>query len=291
MRRFCGVSLLLLGVTVFFAVSGVRAEGSAVKAEPSAWLRALPVPDSVKEAFSDKLRDLPPGEAKGWVASKTDGVYVLGVVPVPQDAEPELQISLDAEAQNRSSLKALTLLARHLTEGRLDRKKFEDEEATDYALGEYYRQALKGGVQSRSAVFGRTAYTLLWVEAMVKSRILAETLPEKSLTASYCEWLYRRGASLMEAGDCEGALRVFHKIHYLDWANVKAYLDAAECFLRVDRNDDGVRLARELLKRLETEMTAAEMARAGRLLFRGGSTNEGFAALEKACVMAGILTP
>lgn len=290
MRGSRGALFLWALILALWGASGAEAavgrEGEAL-----AWLRSLTIPDAVKNELGDRLATMSPEKSQGWVVSGPQAVYVFGLVPVPQDDDPELQVSLDAEAQNRSALKALTLLARRMTEGRLDRKKFEDEDAADYALGSYYQEVLKGGVQSRSAVFGRTAYTLLWVAEPMAGRLLTEELPEKRLTVSYCERLYQRGSELMKSGDYEGALSVFHKIHYLEWANVGAYLDAAECFLRVKKNEDAVLLAQELLKTLEAKMSPGEMARAGRILFRGGRTDEGFAVLEKACVMAGVLAP
>lgn len=277
-------------VLVLWGALGAEA-GADRRGDAAAWLRSLTIPDTVKSELGDRLAKMSPGRPQGWVVPEAQAVYVLGLVPVPQDDEPELQVSLDAEAQNRSALRALTLLARHMAEGRLDRKKFEDEDAADYALGGYYKEVLKGGLQSRSAVFGRTAYTLLWVGEPVASRLLAEELPEKRLTISYCERLYQRGSELMRSGDYAGALNVFHRIHYLDWAHVGAYLDAAECFLKVRKEGDAVLLVQELLKTLEAKMSPGEMARAGRVLFRGGKTDEGFAVLEKACVMAGVLAP
>ena len=132
-------------------------------------------------------------------------------------------------------------------------------------MGSYYREAWKGGVQSQSDVFGKRALTLLCADTALRDRLLAEALPEKRLTVNYCERLYQRGSELMKSGDYEGALSVFHKIHYLDWANVGAYLDAAECFLKGKKSGDAVLLLQELLKTLEAKMTPEEMARAGRL--------------------------
>lgn len=287
-------NLFLLFLTAVFLCTSMPDAGEAAgarKGDVSGWLRSLALPDAVRNEFGEALNKASPDKAQGWVLSDAGSVYVLGAVPVPQDDEPELQVSLEAEALNRSALKAVTLMARYMAEGRLDKRKFEDEDAADYALGSYYQEAWEGGVQSQSDVFGKMALTLLRVDASLRNRLLAEALPEKRLTVSYCERLYRRGSELMKSGDYEGALSVFHKIHYLEWANVGAYLDAAECFLRVKKNGDAVLLLQELLRTLEAKMTPGEMARAGRLLFRGGSTEEGFAALERACVMAGILVP
>jgi len=287
-------TLFLLFLTAAFLCTSMPDVGEAAgakKGDASEWLHSLALPDAVRSEFLDKLSKASPGKAQGWVVSDAGAVYVLGAVPVPQDDEPELQVSLEAEALNRSALEAVTLMARHMAEGRLDKRKFEDEDAADYALGSYYREAWKGGAQSQSNVFGKMAVTLLWVDAALRNRLLAEALPEKRLTVSYCERLYQRGSELMQSGDYEGALSVFHKIHYLEWANVGAYLDAAECFLKGKKNGDAVLLLQELLRTLEAKMTPGEMARAGRLLFRGGNTEEGFAALERACIMAGILVP
>lgn len=287
--KVCRVFLLFLCLAA--ALGTVSEAGVSEKGDAFAWLRSLKLPEKVTNVLGDGLRKASPRNSQGWVVPDAKAVYVLGAVPVPRDDEPELQVSLEAEALNRSTLKAITLMARHMTQGRLDQRKFADEDATDYALSGYYQVELKGGVQSRSGVFGERALTLLWIDNAVKDRVLAESLPEKRLMASYCERLYRRGSELMESGDYHGALEIFHKIHYLDWANVEAYLDAAECFLKVEKGEDAALLVQELLKTLDPKMTVAETARAARLLFRSGRKDEGFAVLEKACIMAGILTP
>ena len=92
----------------------------------------------MRNEFGEALNKASPDKAQGWVVSDAGAVYVLGAVPVPQDDEPELQVSLEAEALNRSALEAVTLMARHMAEGRLDKRKFEDEDAAD--LSYYLKQ-------------------------------------------------------------------------------------------------------------------------------------------------------
>ena len=84
-------------------------------------------------------------------------------------------------------------------------------------------------------------------------------------------------------GDYVQALETFKQIHFMSWANVKAYLGASICFLKMDRPDDAGRLASEVFSVLSNDMTPDEMANAGKILFNAGEKDKGFNVLELAC--------
>ena len=57
------------------------------------------------------------------------------------------------------------------------------------------------------------------------------------------------------------ALETFKQIHFISWANLKAYLGASICFLKLDRPDDAGRLALEVLSVLSNDMIQVDECR------------------------------
>ncbi len=263
-------------------VSGEAAAEKLLVENVKAWLVGAPISDEGKALLEKQIKDNPDCWMNGWTARGDKALYVLGAVQIPQDSEPELQISLDTEALNRSFLKAVTGLAVCLDGNRLDRKKFSDETAANYALKVFYEGALKGGVQSQSANLGKEAVTLVWLADEAAKAAAELKLPAEAITADYCDVLYKRARELFERGNFPEALEVFHKIHYMEWANVEAYLGASTCFLKMDQKDDSGRLASELFSTLGEKMTDSETAATARILYGSGLKDEGFSVMEKA---------
>ena len=100
MKGFYKTLFLLFLTAVFLCTSmpDVGEVAGARKGDVSGWLRSLALPDVVRNEFGKALNKASPDKAQGWVLSDAGAVYVLGAVPVPQDDEPELQVSLEAEA-------------------------------------------------------------------------------------------------------------------------------------------------------------------------------------------------
>jgi tetratricopeptide (TPR) repeat protein len=94
--------------------------------------------------------------------------------------------------------------------------------------------------------------------------------------------LYDTAKSAFEAGRNDEALIVFKQIHDLKWANVGAYLDASECFLRNGEAEESLKLLRELMKTLGDNMGSAELTRAGGLFRKAGDKPSALSAFKLA---------
>ena len=96
-------------------------------------------------------------------------------------------------------------------------------------------------LQSSANIVGRIVVGLAWVGLESD-----EPLPEKQITENYCKYLYKRAQNFFNKGDYVQALETFKQIHFMSWANVKAYLGASICFLKMDRPDDAKKSASEV---------------------------------------------
>ena len=235
-----------------------------------------------KQALSQSVEDSP--KADGWEAEDEKTVCVLCTVPVPQSHHASAQNSLRASARKRARLRAMTRLAIRLDGGKLNRDSFPNAEAANYALRVSYEGHIGRGLQSASGVVGETAFGLVWVN---RSSLPDKPISESQVTERYCKFLYNRAQELFKAGKFEDALTVFHQIHYMEWANVRAYLGAAECFFKMKQFEDAASLASEMVQVLSSDMKPDDMAGAARILYHTGRKEEGFAVMEHAYMMNG----
>ena len=247
------------------------------------FLTQVPLAEEVRGALASCVSE--DRRASEWTVKLGEVVYALCAIPLPQSAGKSafVQNSLKQDALNRAQLRALTRLALVLDAGRLDRGRFPNAEAADYALSVAYRGRIKGGLQSFSRVVGDVAASLAWVD---RASLSGEPIPERQLTDGYCAFLYRRAQGLFNAGKFPEALEAFHQIHYMAWANAGAYLGASACFLQMGQAEDAGNLASEMLQVLSADMSAGETAEAARILHHSGRKDEGFAAMDRAYRMA-----
>ncbi len=273
--------LCLLPIFVFvlsIAVAFAAVSPSLLCSAALVFLKSAPISDKIKDNLSVCVTERP--GASGWVMENGSLLYVLSATPVPQDEDPELQTSLEVEALNRAFTNAVTHLAIYLNDGQLDRKRFSNRDAANYALRVSFEKNIKGIVQSKSDVVNGIAVSLLWTEQA--ATLLRYALPGEQFTNNYCAFLYQSARDLFESGDFPGALELFHKIHYMEWANVGAYLGAAVCFLEMGQEEDAGGLAFEMWQILSKDMNTDDMASAAKILYRSGRKDEGFAVMENA---------
>ena len=225
--------------------------------------------------------------ATGWAVevASDDTVYAIEVLEIPVSRIKSRQNSNNQAAARRSLSRATVRLALYLDNGRLNRKRFSNENAANYALLMSYTGKIKGGIQSHSRAIGDDyAVSLVWV----KRSALGEKINEPSeiqLNEDYCKYLYKTANDLFKAKKFEAALMTFHQIHYMAWANISAYLGASVCFLKMDQKEDAIKLTSELISVFSKDMKPDEMANAGKILFNAGQKDEGFKALERAYEM------
>ena len=191
-------------------------------------------------------------------------------------------ISGDTEQALRRSLSRATLrLALYLDNGKLNRERFSNENAANYALLMSYSGKIKGGLQSFSKAIDNRAVSLVWVRRdNVKDSNSAQS--ETQLTEDYCKYLYKTANDLFNEKKFDEALKTFHQIHYMAWANIDAYLGTSLCFLKMNQKDDAIKLTSELVKVFSRDMKPDEMANAGKILFNAGEKDKGFNVLELA---------
>ncbi len=221
-------------------------------------------------------------DAKSWVTKFNSVIYSLCALNIPEIKNQKVvaKKTLERDTMKRASLVAQNNLALYLDNGRLDRKIFTDKEAADYALRISYLAKIKG-LQSSANIVERIAVGLAWVGVESISDI-NEPLPEKQVTDNYCDYLYRRAQNFFNKDDYVQALETFKKIHFMSWANVKAYLGASICFLKMDRPDDAGRLASEVFSVLSNDMTPDEMASVSKVLYHSGNKDYAFKVLLNA---------
>ena len=230
-----------------------------------------------RRALAQCVSDDP--KAAAWAAESGGTVCALAVIPVQRSKNSLAQSQMRNSAQKRAQLRAATKLAVFLDDGRLNREYFSDPDAADYALRMSWQGRIKGGLQSYSRVMGETAVALAWAE---RSKLKPEPFSQARLTEDYSKFLYNRALELFKAGKFEDALAAFHQIRYKEWAKVKAYLGAAECFLKMGKPDDAGSLALELVQALSADMKPDEMAEAARILYQSERKDQGFNAMERA---------
>ena len=233
--------------------------------------------DEARQALIQCVSDDP--RAAAWAAESEGTVYALAVVPMQRSKNSLAQSQMKNSAQKRAQLRAATRLAVYLDNGRLNREYFSDPDAADYALRVSWQGHVKGGFQSHSRIVDGAAAALAWAE---RSNLRAEPLSKARLMEDYSKSLYNRAQELFNAGKFEDALAVFHQIRYRDWAKVKPYLAASECFLQMGKPDDAGSLASDLVRALSDDMNPEELAEAARILYQSGRKDEGFSVMEHA---------
>jgi tetratricopeptide (TPR) repeat protein len=231
-----------------------------------------------------------PVEARNALAENTEtGVFEYGGViysftalPLPRSADSYMASVLERNALERGLLTARRRLALHLAQGRIDRKRYPNEEALGSVLDARYLRVKVRGVETASEAANGWAFALAWLSSGAPKAVEEAFPPEEELKEDYCATLYRPARALFEAGKYLEALPMFKNLHDLRWADIGAYLDAAECFLRTGESEECRKLLRELMLTLGGGMGSDDFARAGDLFQETGDRDAALSAFRKA---------
>ena len=226
-------------------------------------------------------------EADEWLTVSDNVLYSLCVKRVPdiKNRKPAVIKTIERDSMRLAVMRAETNIALYLDKGRLNRKVYSDKEAADFALRTSYLAGLKG-VQSSANIINKQAVGLVSVSLKDNNiEHIGKSLSGKVITENYCSYLYKKAHNFFNKGDYGKALETFRQIHFMAWANVNAYLGASICFLKMDKPEDASKLASEVFSVLSKDMTPDETASVGRILFRTGDKDKGFAILERAYKM------
>ena len=269
-----------LGPALFFTlVFVVCASAAPLSDAADSFLHEL-MPEAARLALLDKIESA--GDGIFGVAESDSGVYSFSSGKAPRDRDADVQSELERMEANIQALRARRALAVHLASGRLDRKRYSDDDALGGALLSIYERGGVRGLQSASGVADGWAMALVWFMPEA-ARAVREATPETlELNDGYCSLLYERAKNLFDGGRYSEALPVFKHIHDFKWANIGAYLDASECFLRMGEPEECRKLLKELVDALGDDMSSDELERAGRLFREAGDRESALASFKLA---------
>ena len=242
------------------------------------FLSELSVPPDIRTAFSA----VSPDSTGPWLAERPDGIYCLAVAATPRNDDPEVRAALEEATAQRTAMRASGAVVLHVLRGKLDRKTFRDDDALGNAVIRYYGDKGLRGLASRSTVSDGYALSLVRLPLPEAAPLIAAPPKVEQLGTDYCTILYDRARRYMDAANYAEALSVFKHIHDFRFANVGAYLDASECFLRTGGKTDAAKLLSELIATVGDGMTSDELARAGRLFREAGLTEQARSAFVDA---------
>jgi tetratricopeptide (TPR) repeat protein len=232
---------------------------------------------SLRKAF---LKNFEAGDLSS-VVTANGAVYSLVISPVPFDSDSDVAQELEASETDRALFRARGNLALSLAKDNVNRELYRYGDSLGQALLSYYTRRELKGIQTAAGVVstgkeisskrerkepGRYTIALAWLSSDAAKAFESDAPPQGALNEDYCRFLYlRRARVLFETGKYDEALPIFKHIHDLRWADIGAYLDAAECFLKVDEKGESLKLLQELFSSLKDNMNTEELSRTGRL--------------------------
>jgi tetratricopeptide (TPR) repeat protein len=211
------------------------------------------------------------------VADVPEGVYSFYATVSPRDKEIDVRTELNISRQNINASRARANLILAVVGG-VDRGVYRDGDALGRVYVRYFSSRGFAGTQSASDAQDGWSMSLVWMERKTAELYRASPPVSADINDGYCAELYARAKDDFDAGRYRDALPAFKQIHDLKWANVGAYLDAAECFLKNGEAQESVKLLRELLKELGGDMGTEELKHAGSLFREAGDKQSAFEA-------------
>jgi tetratricopeptide (TPR) repeat protein len=241
------------------------------------------------------LKNIEAGDLSS-VAASDGAVYSLVVSPVRSDSDPDVARELETSETQLALFRARSNLALHLAKGSVNRKVYRYDDFLGQALLSYHSRRQIQGIQTAAEIVeleksaspkqasskqasskqkeksaDRYAAALAWLSPDAAKAFENSVPTPEALNEDYCRFLYLRHARILfQAGKYDEALPIFKHIHDLKWADIGAYLDAAECFLKVGEKEESLKLLRELFSLLMEKMSMDELVRTGRLFRAAG---------------------
>ncbi len=287
---FILAGVLLLSVLSMSAGNAAESLPALLSPAVNEFLSNLSVDLPVVEKLTDNLR----GSGSSFFSVAVDGdgkdagiLYSLALTAIPHSDVPDFMGELEEAAKNRSLLLAQHRLALTWGQSKVNRNLYRHDEALGSALFTYYGPR---GIETAADVLGdaesgRFAAALAWILPQTVQALEGEALPPNALDEDYCRFLYLDHArGLFRAGQYSEALPLFKNIHDLKWMDISAYLDAAECFLKMRKPAECLTLVKELRAALDRDMSSGELSRAGRLCREAGDRKAALSAFQQARV-------
>ena len=244
-----------------------------------------PLPDDARERLTARVAADP--ESSSWIIEEEGVVYSLVFLPVPAEDDPQarrkVETSLLAAAEMKGKMHLLLYGAASLYPSDV----YSYPEAIAGALINLKgsRSAtgilLPGSQSSRTILDGGVA-SLDWAP-LDKIETAGRSLPSgKVFDDAYCAQLYGISRSFFTTGQYARALGILKEMHRFQWMNPDAYLDTAECFIRLERPGDGRLMLERTLEAMEDKFSVEQLERAGELFGEAGDEASMESLFEKA---------
>ena len=232
-----------------------------------------PLPDGARERLTARVAAGP--EATAWIIEEDGVVYSLVFLPAPDEDDPQarrkMESSLLAAAEMKGKMNLLLYGAASLYPSDV----YAYPEAIAGALISLKDErsasgiVLPGSQSSRKILDGGVA-SLDWAP-LEKIEIAGRSLPSgKAFDDAYCAQLYGISRSFFTTGQYARALGILKEMHRFQWMNPDAYLDTAECFIRLDRPEDGRVMLERTLEAMGDKFSVEQLERAGELFGEAG---------------------
>ena len=213
-------------------------------------------------------------KASSWIVDHEGVVYSLCAVQTRKDKSQSMQNNLNLAAVRQASMKAALNLAMYLDDGKTNTRPYTDKEVLNQIIRSHYESRVK--FMSAGKLVNDTAFSLVWSE---KRSI---QISDSELNEEYCRTLYERALDCYSSGNYQEAMNAFRSVRYKSWGNREAYITASVCMLGMNQVNDAAKLVNEFVSVTGNDITADESAEAGKILFRAGYKDEGFALMERA---------
>jgi tetratricopeptide (TPR) repeat protein len=254
----------------------IHAEAAPLSQAADTFLRELDTPESARRALLEKIED----RQELCVVESGGSVYGFAAGRAAADKDNDVKFEIDAAKARLYALRARRALVLHLAGGRVDRNVYPDDEALGSSL--YVKYGTITGSQSVSETVGEWTMALVWVEPETAKVVRETPLDPDELSGGYYSFLYGRGKELFDVGQYSEALPILKQIHDFRWADAETYMDAAECFLKMDESGECLKLLRNLVDTLGQDMGSDALTRAGRLFREAGDKDAALSAFKLA---------
>lgn len=277
---------ILLAACVVFSCALAEGTGGLLRSATDVFLSELQVGEAVREKLLESVDTRSNSKEYTAIARSEDGgVFCLALVQILSDQDADVAAELEVFSQNRALFLARGRLAIALGQSKVKQELYHYDEALGSALFAYYGPR---GIQTAAEVLKQTgsrrfAAALAWLSADLANALQNEVPPQRVLDEDYCRFLYLNHAKeLFRTGRYSEALPLFKDIHDLRWMDISAYLDAAECFLKMKEPGECLTLVKEIRSALDKDMSSEELSRAGRLCRKAGDRKAALEAFNQA---------
>jgi tetratricopeptide (TPR) repeat protein len=272
---------LAFAISILLVLSAVPPACAAALADAArGFMLEIGRPEAARTAILEKIAALPENAKRVVTAEAGGAIYGFSAEPAPLDRDDDVRLTLEVAAQNTNEMRARRALLIYLNQNGLDGKRYRYRDALGDALSSYYGTRRVAGIQTAAGVRDGWVAALVWLAGAVTDIPLAEP---PDIEEGYCASLYENEARvLFEAGRYAEALPMFKHLHDHKWANIGAYLDASECFLKNAEPDECLKLLTELISTLGKDMGTDEFTRAGRLFREAGDRTSALTAFKTA---------